>query len=243
MARVIGTLVVFGLIFGAYEIWHTEKKSEATTNVTSKISDKVVLAPKENVTTSSSALASWSSFKPELKNIGDVSQSELDGVYLRARDIIQRDEEGFFRAVQADDLARVAPEESFFTVTAWMKYSSSPERILQKLNDYAPPADPPGLDTHHPPPTLASRSENLKAYTVRKLRKLYQEGQVRFDSEGEKNLVTQLEKITSAKPSLNLSLEAFQLLSDLHQDEVIKQSLTRYSQRDRQLISEVLQLK
>lgn len=166
----------------------------------------------------------------------------LERLYERAENLIRRDPRGTLRefSTEVPELCMLPLGESFFEVSSMMRYGPSPSSVLQSIWKYNPPIDSPTLDHHHEALTEAVKYERIQAYALREARKRLNSDPESFDRSDRMALISELSRRAENEPSLNLSLEMFQTLADLHASDAIETALKSHSPRDQKVIRAVI---
>ena len=184
----------------------------------------------------------WDELRTRVRQLDSHDQTGLTDLYAQARTAIRAQETAMSKALAQSIpvLVNATLEESFFTVSAWIRSSNHPTDVLQALMNYDPPADAPSSDLHHVAQTPAVRYERLEAYGLKELRSELILGNITLTAEAQKTLIESLVPRATREQSLNLALEMFQLLAALKAQAGIQTALAGHSERDQQIIQAVL---
>lgn len=215
------------------------KSAEA---LTPAIGKKIAPAPSPIGAAVAVASAPWDNLLPRLRALDENDQATLNTLYGDAKTLITADEPGNLKRFRASmpELVKVDFKESFFEVSAGIRFSKNPEAIISALLSYTPPADPVGKDLHHLELTPAVRYLRLEAFVIRELRQRYLRGELALEQSARVKLVAELTSRALTEQSLNVGLEIFQLLAALGERKAIDAALVGHSPRDQKLILGVI---
>jgi hypothetical protein len=185
------------------------------------------------------ARARWERLAADVRALGSSDQDSLDALYVRAAAAIRADEAAWHEmlAREMGTIAGASLEESFFSVSATVRSSHRPARVLEAIWSYAAPADAPGHDAHHERLTPAVRYARVEAFAARELREQLAGGWVSVTAPEARALVPRLASRVAGVKSLDLAIELAQLMAALHASQAeIEAALESRSERDRALV-------
>ncbi len=184
----------------------------------------------------------WAGVQAKVRQLDSTDQAGLAELYAQARTVIRANENALSKVLtnSIPELVNASLEESFFTISAWIRASEHPADIVQALLSYEPPIDPPSTDMHHVEQTPAVRYERMESYAFKELRTQLVLGNIKLEPSAQKSLVETLVPRATREQSLNLALEQFQLLAALEEQAAIQTALAGHSPRDQQIIQAVL---
>jgi hypothetical protein len=197
-------------------------------------------AAREKPSAGSEALP-WESLRERVRALDPTDQPGLDRIYADAAERIREDEPGALHAIEGSygSLLEAPLEEGFFTVSAWMRSSHAPAQMLKVIWSHAPEELEPE-NGHHPRLDPAGKHRRIEAYALREMRKLLEAGKISLEHEERTALVTGVAKRAGETPSMDIGLEAFQLLSALKAPAEIQAALGQRPVEERELIAQVL---
>jgi hypothetical protein len=188
------------------------------------------------------ATEAWTDLNTRVKHLSNEDERGLEALYTDAAQMIknhERESDAYLaKAIPA--LVGGTLEQSFFDVSAWIRYSSIPTAALDHLWDYTPAADDPTADHHHAQNTEAFRYHAIQAYALSELRKRFTQDGINLSASEHETLVRSLVARVANEKSINQSLEIFQTLIVLGEKKAVLDALATRSERDRKLIAETM---
>lgn len=185
---------------------------------------------------------SWRTLLLDVRNMDPGSDEELERLYARARANIQGNREKSRRefAALAPYLPRLQLQESFFAVSAMMRFSDAPGLVMETILDRRPPADAPSADAHHQAMTPSRAFDRIEAYAVRELRHRLEANPELLGPDDRTRLVGLLAERARLERSLDIGIEILQTLQALNESRAIETALAGHSRRDRDLMRSAL---
>lgn len=250
----IGCLFCTGLL-----LWRGQTESRAKTANTSmshaltapKSGSKLIIAKNRpsvidsvaRTSVTAATVAVLNSLKSEVLQLDPTDQVGLDELYESAHRLIRDHEDEVLANMSQTmpELVNGPVESSFFMLSSFIKFSRSPEKALDALWSYAPPQEEDsGNDEHGSLATPSGNYKRLEAYALSKIRNRVRVDGVLLGSSARVDVVAALVARTKTVSSLNVSIEMFQLLKELHAPDEIASALHSYSDEDREIIQSVL---
>ncbi|MEK6705046.1 MAG: hypothetical protein AABZ06_04610 [Bdellovibrionota bacterium] len=188
------------------------------------------------------SLLNWDQLNSGVKKLDSTDQAGLDLLYKRAKSLIEDNETLALAtfSIRVPELNGLSFEESFFVVSAMIRYSHAPVSVLQAIWRYTPPAEEQPKDYHHVELTTAVKYERIEAYALKEILVRIERDPHSLNPSDRAALVAELTKRARYERSLNLSLEMFQILAYLQENDAISTALAGHSERDQKLIRSVI---
>ena len=185
----------------------------------------------------------WSPLLLAVRQMDPGSDEELKSIYASARKQIERDQKKALQAFSdlAPRLGELPLMESFFAVSALMRYSDEPTLVLNTLLENRPPAGSGSPNGHHEPMTPSAAFDRLEAYAMRELRKRIETDPQAIAPNQHVGLVSQLTERARTERSLDISIEMLQTLKALREPRAIETALSGHSRRDQDLMRAVIE--
>ncbi len=239
---IIGLLLLIAFIIGI-------KNQSPETEIVQKSHKK---DPKEVHTTSfhleTKVASSGLSIKPFmdktlgiLKDLDQLDQNELDDLYLKAKQEILLKEQDYLQYIKVN-LSKLTSDDlgkSFFLVGSFIRYSKSPISVIDDLWSYVPTQAGP-VDPHHPGHHPLMKLDKIRSYALSELKLRFEANELILDEDQSKELIDKLTQMAAFEKSLDISIEALQLLA-LFDQNLAEKALSHRLPRDRNLLKKLIQ--